>query len=1016
MANLLEEASILLTPTAYNDGKMLSVKPNENLLGSELVANGDFATDSNWTKDGNWSIANGKATSTGAGRMFQSIPFLETNIGTKVVVSFDIVDYTSGGVVIQCYGSSSETFTGVGTHTFETVTTNTLNLYINNSGQGNLVGSIDNVSVKVDLSGDFIFTRNSAATRVNSQGLVENVQILSSDLVSNGNFSQEGSEEVLNGSFSQEGADLVTNGGFATDSDWVLNDWNISGGLLNASASTGIVFQSNLGLTVGKTYKATLEVSNYVSGAIRFKLGGSSYQNIASTNGIQEFFFIASTTANNILFSVLSAYTGSIDNVSVKEVGQDWTLGSGWSVGDDKVNTIGENQYLIQTNVSGSGVSATLKVQWTQEITSGSRLRFFPRNYNDTGGTVVLYSSVEGTGSYTGGNAYGDGVFTVYVKTTDGYSFKMLSETGNDGSVTGVSVKEVAQDWTLDVGWGIGDNEAVVNNTANADLEQTCMVSGRKYKVSFEISDLLSGGISVGDIVNPGAYAATTNGLHSFIYTATNPTLRVRAWGNPCSITNISVVEITDATNLPRINYEGFSYQDSLGSELVINGDFTADSDWNKGTDWSISNGTALHTGAASYLTQSILEPNKQYKVRIKVLQADGSNFVQIYMGNSPASVLIQDVGEYEYIFTSQSVQTLGFALRGVGYIEVDNVSVKEYLGQEVVPDSGCGSWLLEPQSTNTYNYSEPISSDGAASGITYESFDWGIGFSNCIKFGDNTQLRYRYGGSVQDATEYTISAFVIMDDLSEPVLDTGASNGDFKFVLGGLIGGVANENVYYGNNVYRVSATMTSGSSSGNSGPIKYPSQSSKGFRITGIQIEEGSFPTSYIPTNGAASTRLSDLSGNSGNASLINSTEGVMYAEIRKDANPTTFSLISLNNEASNSDANSVTVGYASGGSNFYLRVKSTGGTFTSQTIPASNNEFHKVAIRYEQANIGVFIDGIKEVTYTGNYLFSQPLDNLSFDYNGNSTLPFYGKNKAVAVFKTALTDEQLIDLTTI
>ena len=34
--NLLDKASILLTPTAYNDGRMLSVKPNENLYGSEL--------------------------------------------------------------------------------------------------------------------------------------------------------------------------------------------------------------------------------------------------------------------------------------------------------------------------------------------------------------------------------------------------------------------------------------------------------------------------------------------------------------------------------------------------------------------------------------------------------------------------------------------------------------------------------------------------------------------------------------------------------------------------------------------------------------------------------------------------------------------------------------------------------------------------------------------------------------------------------------------------------------------
>ena len=58
--------------------------------------------------------------------------------------------------------------------------------------------------------------------------------------------------------------------------------------------------------------------------------------------------------------------------------------------------------------------------------------------------------------------------------------------------------------------------------------------------------------------------------------------------------------------------------------------------------------------------------------------------------------------------------------------ITIDNVSVKEYLGQEVVPDSGCGSWLLEPQSTNLVTYSEDFSqSDWTLSSnavLTYEA------------------------------------------------------------------------------------------------------------------------------------------------------------------------------------------------------------------------------------------------------------------------------------------------------
>ena len=53
--------------------------------------------------------------------------------------------------------------------------------------------------------GDFDFSRNSAATRVNAQGLVENVQILSSNLVQNGDFSEEGVQEISNGSFLKRG-------------------------------------------------------------------------------------------------------------------------------------------------------------------------------------------------------------------------------------------------------------------------------------------------------------------------------------------------------------------------------------------------------------------------------------------------------------------------------------------------------------------------------------------------------------------------------------------------------------------------------------------------------------------------------------------------------------------------------------------------------------------------------------------------------------------------------------------
>ena len=230
MSNLLKDASILLTPTAYENGRMNAIKPYKDLYGPELVINGDFSQGSqDWTFNTNgnnqWSVANEKASYLGT-----ATDFIITNnvltIGKKYLVSFDILD-TNGSTIrlsvnSEAGGSFDNYTNGDGKYTtYLTANTNYLRIGASSSGAS---FSIDNVSVVEDLSGDFTFSRNSAATRVNAQGLVENVQIISDELVSNGDFSQIGTEEVSNGNFSQEGSELVTNGDFSNGTtDWTPN-------------------------------------------------------------------------------------------------------------------------------------------------------------------------------------------------------------------------------------------------------------------------------------------------------------------------------------------------------------------------------------------------------------------------------------------------------------------------------------------------------------------------------------------------------------------------------------------------------------------------------------------------------------------------------------------------------------------------------------------------------------------------------------------------------------------------
>ena len=166
------------------------------------------------------------------------------------------------------------------------------------------------------------FRRGSSATRVNSQGLIEDVQIIGSDLVQNGDFSQEGSE-------------LVTNGDFSTDTNWVKgNGWTIANGkatCTNGNANLAIRTGS-LSITNGKIYKVQFTVLDYSSGNISVYLGNNgesdSFLGGFNSNGTYTVHHrLTNSVANYLIFrNGTSGSNYSIDNVSVKEVGQNWSL------------------------------------------------------------------------------------------------------------------------------------------------------------------------------------------------------------------------------------------------------------------------------------------------------------------------------------------------------------------------------------------------------------------------------------------------------------------------------------------------------------------------------------------------------------------------------------------------------------------------------------------------------------------------------------------------------------------
>jgi hypothetical protein len=120
------------------------------------------------------------------------------------------------------------------------------------------------------------------------------------------------------------------------------------------------------------------------------------------------------------------------------------------------------------------------------------------------------------------------------------------------------------------------------------------------------------------------------------------------------------------------------------------------------------------------------------------------------------------------------------------------------------------------------------------------------------------------------------------MDDNSVPSVGTGIAVGDFGIVFENNLVSTAATVTSVGGNVYRITVTITAAGGAGlNIGVIKYTTQSAKGFRVTGYQLEAGAFPTSYIPTVASQVTRSADVASVNTLSPWYNATEGTLYVE---------------------------------------------------------------------------------------------------------------------------------------
>lgn len=110
-------------------------------------------------------------------------------------------------------------------------------------------------------------------------------------------------------------------GDFTTDTGWSKGSgWSITGGAAVATGAAGQLAANPAPLTAGKSYRITFTVTATV-GDIRLFVGAVTELTISpiSTSGTYSF-DVANVAGTGLFFSPNNAFTGSIDNVSVKEL------------------------------------------------------------------------------------------------------------------------------------------------------------------------------------------------------------------------------------------------------------------------------------------------------------------------------------------------------------------------------------------------------------------------------------------------------------------------------------------------------------------------------------------------------------------------------------------------------------------------------------------------------------------------------------------------------------------------
>lgn len=331
--------------------------------------------------------------------------------------------------------------------------------------------------------------------------------------------------------------------------------------------------------------------------------------------------------------------------------------------------------------------------------------------------------------------------------------------------------------------------------------------------------------------------------------------------------------------------------------------------------------------------------------------------------------------------------------------------------------DDSKGALLLEPARTNYLLQSNQFDTTWSATNLTVTSGQTGVGGSvDAWKLNlTDANSRVQYNISTSGQKSFSIYAKAGTLDF----IRLFAAGGDNPSVFFNLSNGtVSSQDVEVnsanikniGNGWYRCEMVYNETISSVRIYPAIADgdiSQTSGDIYIQYAQLEEGSYPTSYIPTQGSAVTRLAESCSQTAPDSVIGQTEGTVYAEVNVASIESigTYSGWKVDGTSGNQIAFNI---YPTG------RIQST--VFDGGSIVVNINDFnygltsgtHKIALAYKQNDYILYVDGSVVGSDTSSTV---PIVNdFDISYSNGGSLR-YNETK---LYNTRLSNSELIALT--